>query len=458
MTKQPYFDELEKIFRAGVKRVDPYRLIDKHLSLQHSRLEISADEFEASLDLENVNAIYVIGAGKATARMAKAVENILGPRITGGAISVKYGHTDDLKHIKIIEAGHPIPDNNGIEAARKISELAKSAGEKDLLITLISGGGSALTPCPFEYEGPGETMALSLDEKQAATKILLESGATINEVNCIRKHLSGIKGGRLARLMYPAASYNFILSDVVGDSLDAIASGPTTFDASTFADIQRILNKYDLENRLPRNVLGILTLGLQGKLPETPKQGDAAFEKTNNILIGSNMLSLEAAAETAAALGFRPVVLSSQIVGEAKEAAKVLCGIAKDVKKHGLLAPKPVCLIAGGETTVTIRGKGKGGRNQELALSFLAEMENDPGHTHGIYFLSASTDGNDGPTDAAGAFASNDVLKLAKNAGLYITGYLKNNDAYRFFDRIGALLKTGPTNTNVCDMQIVIVK
>ena len=457
MPQQHYFNELKEIFWAGVEGVDPYKLIAEHVFLEQSMLRIAKNDLQPALDLDDFEKIYVIGAGKATATMARAIENILGSRITAGIISVKYGHTDHLRHIEMIEAGHPIPDENGMYAAHKITDLARNADAKTLVITLISGGGSALTPFPYSYEAGDESIALRLSEKQETTKILLECGATINEVNCVRKHLSNIKGGRLAQMMFPAASLNFILSDVVGDRLDTIASGLTTFDNSTFGQMQTIVKKYGIAEKLPGTVQRIIALGSAGRLPETPKQGDAVFENVKNILIGSNILCLKAAQKKAAVMGYDTVILSSQIIGEAKEVARVLCGIAKDVKKYGLLANTPACIIAGGETTVTLRGRGKGGRNQEAALAFLAEIEKNPQETEGIFFLCASTDGNDGPTDAAGAFASNEVLDWSGKASLSINDCLKNNDSYPFFDQIGCLLKTGPTNTNVCDIQMMII-
>jgi hydroxypyruvate reductase len=285
----------------------------------------------------------------------------------------------------------------------------------------------------------------------------LECGATIQEINCIRKHLSAIKGGQLARTIYPATTISLILSDVVGDSLDAIASGPTVPDPTSYADVKAILEKYGLAAKMPDKLMALIRLGLEGQVPETPKPGDPLFANSTDILIGTNYLSLQAAAQQASQLGFTPIVLSSQITGEAREVAKVLYGIGKDARKRQLLGPGDLCILSGGETTVTIRGTGKGGRNQEMALAFLAEMESSPAEAAGIFFLSAATDGNDGPTDAAGAYASIELLELAKTSGCDINACLNDNDAYTFFDRIGHLLKTGPTNTNVCDLQIMLV-
>lgn len=453
------YRELKEIFFEGVKRVNPYEMMIQKVHLNGSTLMINSNPVEPSqpLDLNQFDTIFVIGAGKATAKMALAIEHILGDFLTEGVISVKYGHTEPLKRIKTIEAGHPIPDDNSVHAARMISALAKKANERTLVVNLISGGGSALLVYPFKYESNHKTIELTLSEKKEMTKILLECGANINEINCIRKHLSMIKGGRLAQLVYPAVTINFILSDVIGDRLDTIASGPTNPDPTTFADMENIIQKYDLIDRIPEKVMTILKLGLNGLIPETPKSNDSIFQNVSSHMIGTNYMALQACEQKAKSYGYHTVILSSQIVGESREAAKLMCGIAKDIKYKGLLQQTPCCLIAGGETTVTIKGKGKGGRNQEFALSFLSEIENDPASAQGIYLLSASTDGNDGPTDAAGAFASLDVLHESYQKHLSINEYLKNNDAYRFFDQIGYLFKTGPTNTNVCDIQLILI-
>ena len=454
---ETYLKALEEIFRAGVARVDPEALIGDCLHLEGDALTVDTGEDRVEYDLSRFTRVVVIGFGKATAPMAKAVEKILSSRIDEGLIAVKYGHTESLDRIRTIEAGHPVPDQSGMEAARQIADLARQADEGTLVVSLISGGGSALIPFPWSGSVGQRRATLTLEQKQAATEVLLRCGATINEINCLRKHLSQIKGGRLTRMIHPAASLNLILSDVVGDRLDAIASGPTTGDETTFDDALRIVGKYDIEADLPETVLRIFSLGAKGAIPETPKQDDSVFENVNNLLVGTNYHSLEAAAEAAKTLGFAPVVLSSQIVGEAREVAKVYCGIGKDARRKGLFGPRPLCLIGGGETTVTLKGSGKGGRNQEMALAFLAEIEQDPAAAESLYFLAASTDGNDGPTDAAGAFACSKILRDAERLGLRPADYLKNNDAYSFFEAVGRLLKTGPTNTNVCDIQLMIV-
>ncbi len=452
----PYHD-LEEIFRAGIQRVAPKGLIRASLSVENNRLKVGSNTAALDLDLDEFDKIYVLGAGKATAAMAAGIEEVLGERISEGLIVVKYGHTEDLRSIRIVEAGHPVPDENGVLGAEAIEELARRADEKTLVVSLISGGGSALLPAPFRRGDAEAGIELSLKEKQEVTQSLLACGAAIQEINCIRKHISRLKGGRLAELLYPARTLNLILSDVVGDRLDTIASGLTVADATSYGEALQIVAKYSLADRLPPNVLELFKRGAAGQIEETPKPGNPVFEKVTNVLIGTNYTALGACAEKAAALGYSPVLLCSRIIGEAREVAKVFAALALDVKERGLLAEKPVCLLAGGETTVTIRGKGRGGRNQELALSFLAEIEAAGAGVEDIYFLSAATDGNDGPTDAAGAFASLQTVETARSGGLDIGKYLKDNDSYHFFESSGHLLKTGPTNTNVCDLQICLV-
>lgn len=451
----PVIAHLRQIFAAALERIDPYKMIANHVRLQGACLEIAFDGERREVDLGKFDRILALGAGKASARMAKALEDILQDRISGGLISVKYGHAEPLKRIEVVEAGHPTPDGAGVSAALRIAELVREADEKTLVLNLISGGGSALLPCPLIHPRTG--LELTLEDKQRMTSALLACGADIGEINCIRKHISGVKGGRLLRLMAPAQSLNFILSDVVGDRLDTIASGLTSHDDSTFEDALGILEKYALQDKAPRNVLRALNLGAQGKIEETAKLGDPAAELATNIIIGSNLGALLAACETARGLGYNTAALTCELTGEAKEAAKFLAGVALDVRKNELLVKRPACVVAGGETVVTLNGAGKGGRNQELALSFLAELRRDERKGEDIYFLSASTDGTDGPTDAAGAFASAEILSKAHNAGLSIDQALRDNDSYHFFDALGCLLKTGPTMTNVCDLHLLIV-
>jgi glycerate 2-kinase len=448
---------LEAIFRAGLQRVDPYRMVVEHLRLEGSRLRVASEDHEEELDLDAYERVLVIGAGKASATMARAVEDLLGDRLDGGLVVVKYGHTDDLARIEILEAGHPVPDDNGVAAARRIAALADQADAKTLVIALISGGGSALLPMPLEYTDQGQAQRLGLADKQTVTRELLACGADIREINCIRKHLSGLKGGRLLARLAPARSLNLILSDVVGDDLSSIASGMTTVDPSTFAEAAGILDRYGITRQVPEAVRRILTLGLEGHVPETLKPEEFDPARVTNHIIGSNRAALLAAAAHARELGYRVAALTTRITGEAREVARFLAGIARDTSSQDLLAEKPACIISGGEPVVTLKGLGKGGRNQEMALAFLEDFARQPEEMAGIAFLAASTDGNDGPTDAAGAFADGDLLAEARDRGLSFREYLADNDAYNFYAALGGLLKTGPTNTNVCDLHILLV-
>jgi hydroxypyruvate reductase len=451
------YRDLERIFHAGVKRVNPRKLITAGFHLQDDLLSIQSQSGTLSVDLREFHRIVVLGAGKASAAMAAGLEQVLGERISTGLVVVKYGHTEELKRIRLIEAGHPLPDEQGARGAEVVAELAHGADEKTLVVNLISGGGSAILPAPFRGEGRAGGITLSLEEKHRVTQVLLACGATIQEFNCIRKHISALKGGRLAALLHPARSLNLILSDVVGDRLDTIASGLTVADETTYAQALSIIRKYGIEDQLPSKVVDLLRRGADGEFPETPKPGDPVFAGVSNVLLGTNYTALSAAAVEAEQLGYFPVVLSSRVVGEAREVAKVLAAIALDMRALDLLAKKPACLLCGGETTVTLRGKGMGGRNQELALSFLQEIASSEEAGQGIYFLSAATDGNDGPTDAAGAFASMDIVEKSRSRELSISRYLEQNDSYHFYDAVHGLLKTGPTNTNVCDLQICLI-
>ncbi|WP_020586911.1 glycerate kinase type-2 family protein [Desulfobacter curvatus] len=453
MNNSQPFSDLKAIYHAAIKRVDPYAMVKSRVTLDNNTLKIRLDDQEKCLCLEKFKKIYVLGAGKATAPMARAMEEILGPKLSGGLISVKKGHTDTLNKIKIIEAGHPVPDENSASAARQIIDIAAKGDETTLFINLISGGGSALLACPGEYADT----AITLADKQKTTESLLACGADINDINRVRKQLSGIKGGKLARHMYPATSVNLILSDVVGDDLSAIASGPTAPNFTTFTQALGIIKKYGLSTGLPPRAAKMFESGAMQKTDKDHISDDIIFSKVHNILLGNNLSALNAARQQAQSLGYNTLVLSSRITGEAREIAKVFSGMAQDIALGNLPPQPPACVLAGGETTVTITGNGKGGRNQEMALSFLQALEAGPTGIENIFFLSGATDGNDGPTDAAGAFASQTVLEAGKKAGLDINEYLSRHDSYTYFDRAGYLFKPGPTNTNVCDLQILIV-
>lgn len=428
------------IFQAGLAAVNPETCIRRALRLEGGCLLVG----DQNVALPAAGRVLVVGAGKASALMARAVEELLGARIGGGVVVVKYGHGAALNRVQIREAGHPLPDEAGRAGAAAVFDLARQAGAEDLVLCLISGGGSALLPLPVE--------GIDLKDKQTATGLLLASGATIHMVNTIRKHLSRIKGGGLARAAAPARVVALILSDVVGDDLDVIASGPTVADPTTFGDGLRIMRRCGLLEKVPPAVRRHFERGAAGEAAETPKPGDPLFEKVRNLLVGGNRDALLAAAEKARALGYNTVVLSSMLEGEAREAGRFISRIAAEARRSGNPAPLPACILCGGETTVTVRGGGRGGRNTELALAAALDIAGEDG----ILVLSAGTDGSDGPTDAAGAFADWKTLACAQAAGLDAARFLEQNDSYRFFDRLGDLFKTGPTRTNVMDLQIVL--
>ncbi len=431
------------IFREAVKAVQPQYLLPKHIRQKGNAIWLGEYRF----DTTEFQHLYVIGAGKASAAMAQQVELILGDRITGGVIVTKYGHSISLQKIRCIEAGHPVPDEQSVAAGNEIVGLLRQAAENDLVIALISGGASALL---VDYP-PG----CSLPELQRVFTGLLHSGATIQETNTVRKHLSpAIKGGQLVRSAYPAPLYSFILSDVVGDPLESIASGPTVADPATFADAWQVIEKYKLADQLPASIRQWLQKGLEGVIPETPKPGDVLFKKSHNYLIGTNRIALEAAAKKATALHYHTSILTDTLSGEAGEKAKEL---VQQLKNY--TGPRPACLLLGGETTVTIRNNGKGGRSQEFVLAALnawqqmnASSENMP------VILSAGTDGTDGPTDAAGAFIDNEVAAKAQQLKLDAQQYLQQNDSYHFLQQTGGLLITGATQTNVMDIVVVLLK
>ncbi len=458
MDKMTPRKQLEAIFRAGLDRVDPFQMILDRVRLEKNHLLVDMEDENYAIDLSPFDRIVILGGGKASARMALAFEKILGDRLHQGLVVVKYGHGEELSRVQVIEAGHPIPDENGVRGARQILELAEAAKKQTLVLTLISGGGSALLPLPLEYGSKQQPRALSLKDKQETTSALLACGATIQEINCVRKHLSGLKGGRLLSRLAPARSLNFILSDVVGDDLSSIASGITTADPTTFAEARAVIDKYSITNSVPPRVIEVLELGEKGMIPETLKSDDPALNLTSNILIGTNRKAVKVAGEKAKSLGYNTILLSSRITGEAAEVAKFLAGIAQDVRTHGLLARPPACIISGGEPVVTLRGSGKGGRCQELALAFLLAMAAAEESMEGVSFLCASTDGSDGPTDAAGGFADLALLMEARTRRVDPAEFLADNDAYHFLDSLGGLLRTGPTRTNVCDLQIILVE
>jgi glycerate 2-kinase len=389
--------------------------------------------------------LIVVGAGKASGAMAATVEERLGDRVSAGVVAVKDGHLAPTRTIRLLEAGHPVPDERGAAAAHAIVQLARGAGQEDLVLVVISGGGSALTPAP----APPVTLA----DKQAVTRLLLAAGATINQLNAVRKHLSLIKGGQLARAAAPARVHALLLSDVIGDPLDVIGSGPTAPDASTFGEALAILDRFAIRDRAPASVLVRLERGARGQIAETPKADDPVFLRVSNVVIGNNLLVVEAAASRARQLGFAPHVLTRALEGEARLAARDFIQVARRIK--GGLGPvtPPACVLAGGETTVTVRGGGMGGRCQEFALAAAIEMEG----LDGVAVLAAGTDGTDGPTTAAGAVADGASTRRARHLGHEPRERLEDNDSHAVFAALSDLIVTGPTNTNLLDLYLLLV-
>jgi hydroxypyruvate reductase len=419
--------DAKAILMAALAAADPTAAIDHALRRRE--------------DLDRYDRVFVVGAGKAGGTMARAVEELLGGRIAAGCINVKDGDMAKMRVIEMRPCGHPLPDERGLAGAKRIAEICEQAGENDLVICLLSGGASALSPFPAP--------PITLLEKQETTRLLLESGATIHEINAVRKHISAIKGGQLARLASPAHVIGLILSDVVGDDLDVIGSGPTAPDNSTFETAWAVIEKYELEERIPARVRERLRNGAR----ETPKDTDPLFENVENIIVGSNQKSLESASRAAKEMGYKTLILSSTIEGETRDIARMHAAIARQIRLYGQPMKPPVCVISGGETTVTIRNgdHGKGGRNQEFALAAAIDIAG----LDDLLIVSAGTDGSDGPTDAAGAMADGTTLARTTASALEA---LYNHDAYPYFQELGDLITTGSTGTNVMDLHLILVE
>jgi glycerate 2-kinase len=429
--------ELDRILRAALAAVEPGAAVRRALCVDEGVLSVSHQQYR----LADYRRVIVVGAGKASAPMAAAVEDVLGDALPiAGSVTVRYGHSAPTRLVRIREASHPVPDLAGVEATRAIVELLEETDDRDLVICVISGGGSALLTLPAD--------GVSLEDLQQTTGALLRSGATINEINTVRKHLDTVKGGGLTRLAAPAKVITLVLSDVVGNPLDAIASGPTVPDTSTWADAASVMDRYDLWTRVPPAVAQRLRAGVAGELPDTPKPGVPVFSGTHTVVVGSNLVACEAAEGAAEELGFRTLLLSTYVEGEAREVGRVLAGLLREVDANANPLARPCVLIAGGETTVTVRGAGTGGRNQELCLSAAYGLRG----LNEVLLASIGTDGNDGPTDAAGAVVDGTTLDRGAALGLDVAQYLADNDSYTFFDRLGDLIRTGPTNTNVNDV------
>ena len=415
----------------AVNAAEPKRLMKSKMKVENDQLRVDG----YTLDLRKFKHVYVVGGGKAGGKMAQAIEELLGKHVTAGVVNIPYGTSQKTNVIELNEASHPVPDEAGVAGTYRIMSIAEQAKEDDLVICLISGGGSSLMPLPRE--------GVSLKDKQVLTNALLKSGAEITEINVVRKHLSAFKGGWLAKKAYPATLLNLILSDVIGDSLDSIASGPTVPDKSTFMDSKKILKKYDLWLKVPASIRNILSEGAKGLLQETPKPDD--------FVIGNNRTASQASIDFLGSKGLNTLLLAEMLAGEAKEVGKNLAKIAIE----GFVCTgtsRSLGIVAGGETTVKVRGKGLGGRNQELALSAAQNLK----ESAECVIASFSTDGVDGPTDAAGAIIDGSTVKRARQLGLDLEKYISNNDSYSFFKKLGDLIFTGSTGTNVNDVTVSI--
>jgi len=433
-----------RIWSAALSAVDPEVAVLRSVHVRGRTARVGQHAF----DLSRVRDIWVVGAGKAAAPMARALERRFGRLLSGGVLVTKYGHSLPLERVRLLEAGHPLPDSNGMAAADELARfVAENVRPRDLVFCLLSGGGSALLPAP--------AAGLTLDDKLATTDLLLRAGATIHEMNAVRKHLSSLKGGGLARVLGGTPAVSLILSDVVGDDLDTIASGPLAPDRSTFSDCRQLLDRLDVWRRLPAGVRRRIDEGISGRCLETPKPGDRAFRNKTNVIVGSNTLACEAAARESRRAGYRPLLLTSRLEGDTGEAVRFHLAIAREIAARGRPVGRPACIISGGETTVRVLGSGRGGRNQEFALRAVRPLA---GFEAPCLVASLGTDGTDGPTDAAGAMADGSSLSRSMRHGpAFLDECLRENNSFEFFRRLGDLIVTGPTRTNVMDLHLVLI-
>lgn len=435
------------IFGAALRAADASEAVRRHLVRDGKAL--IADRRRHSLG--DGRRVYLVAVGKAAGAMAAAVEEVLAGGASDGAaglaeglIVTKYGHAEGYRGAcAVVEAGHPVPDAASVRAGEAVVSLLGRVREEDLLVVAVSGGASALLCAPVE--------GISLEDKQRTTDLLLRAGADIGELNCVRKHLSRLKGGRLVARANGASVLGLVLSDAVGDAFDVIGSGLTAPDPSTFAQAVEVLLRRGIAGQVSAAVLTYLERGAAGDLPETPKAGGEVFARTTNVLVGSSRQALAAAAMEAERLGYQAVVVSSTVQGEASEVARAHAALVREAARE--VGDRRVCLLSGGETTVTVRGAGKGGRNQEFALALAMALDGEAE----VACLSAGTDGTDGPTDAAGAMITGETVRRAQAMGLDAAEYLERNDSYAFFERLGDLVKTGPTGTNVMDVNVMLV-
>ena len=425
----------------ALNSVDAARLLRSGVTIENHQLHAGT----CSFDLSRFRNVHVVGGGKASGSMALALEELLGKFLTDGFVNVPHGDEHETRIIKLHGASHPIPDEAGVTGTRRILETVERADEDDLVIALISGGGSSLMPLPRD--------GVSLQDKRELTDRLLKSGAKITEINAVRKHLSFFKGGWLAKKAYPATVLNLIISDVVGDSLESVASGPTVPDSTTFADARRVLLRYGLWENALSSIRKVISDGEKGLIAETPKAGDGCFEKVYSVVLGNSRSAALAALQHLRSEGLNTFLLTSSLEGEARTVGTVLSSVAAEIAASGNPVPKPAGVVASGETVVTIRGKGSGGRNQELALSAALKLQG----IEGAVIASVSTDGVDGPTDAAGAIVDGETVERANRLGMKPEEFLAENDSYRFFSKLGDLIVTGPTGTNVNDISLIII-
>lgn len=425
---------------ACLRAAAPGAMVERTVDLKGSRLRVG----RTRLNTRSFRRTLVIGGGKASALMAARLEKVLGGAITEGRVIVPQAQNalPELSRVRFRRSTHPLPTERGVRAVQWMLGATKGLSADDLVICLISGGGSALMPLPAE--------GLSVEDKRETTQLLLKSGADIREQNCVRKHLSALKGGRLAEMLYPARVVSLIISDVVGNDLASVASGPTVPDPTTYARAKRILTKRGVWDAVPEQVRLHIQSGLDGMASETPKPGSGVFAKVDNLLIGSNEIPCEAARRELAAMGYAASVVSTVVQGEARVVGKKLAAMAVKAAGKG----RPVALVAGGETTVHVTGTGRGGRNQEVALSAAIALAGKSG----VVFVSFGTDGVDGPTDAAGALVDAETVSRGRSAGMEAATYLGDNDSNRYFAKLGDLVTTGPTGTNVNDVMIALTR
>jgi glycerate-2-kinase len=428
------------IWEAALEAADPATCVRNVVQIEDGALVIAGKRFPL------LGKLIVIGTGKPSARMAQAVEEVIDGYVTAGLIVTRYGHALPLERIRLVEAGHPLPDAAGMRAVADIRELLTNLQEEDIVLCLISGGGSALWPAPAE--------GVTLEQKQEVTQLLLRAGATIRELNGVRKHLSAVKGGQLAGWAAPARVISLIMSDVIGDPVDFIASGPTAPDTTSFSDALATIQKYEID--VPEPVLKRFQDGARGRIPETPKPGDTLFKRVENHIIGNNRLLVDAAVEKATELKFNTLILATEVEGEAKDIGRFFAAIARETGRSGNPIVPPACILAAGETTVTVRGHGLGGRNQEMALAWAIAMASRPSSQPSC-FASVASDGTDGATTAAGGVVDPFSCARGVEMGLIPLHYLRTNDSSNFLKATGDLIVTGPTQTNLMDLQILLV-